>query len=169
MQYDTDVIEQYRLMVCKLAWQYTRDAELHKDLCQEGQIGLRKACLSYNDDKGACFTTHAYIKIKGQIRQYLDYKVAIVHVPVGNTAETYTVELNNEYDAPVKAKMPHGMDIMTAMRTLDDPDMEDALTEHYVMGTTKVELAEARGLNYQTLSARMNRALKRLRTIMETM
>jgi len=158
------VIKEYERMVFKLAWKYTGNLDLWHDLCQEGFIGLQKACDTYDPDRGA-FSTHAYNRIEGQILQYVNYNIDIVHVPVRKNSTkpeiTGLLEIQEmSSDSAIPSMLLDALDML-------DSDMKYVLIAHYIDGRTKTELAREAGVKYQTMVTRMNRALATLKAAFE--
>lgn len=164
MKYDNEVVDDYRKMVYGIAWTYTNKRPLWEDLCQEGFIGLEKACRTFNKKNGVKFSTWAHIKITGQMRQYLNYNVDIVHVPVTVENKPAMVEIDCLLGEGVEDRSYS--DLYDSLSRLDS-EMARAIRMHYVEGYTKTEIAVMMDVNYQTLVSRMNRSLERLREIME--
>ena len=59
-------------------WFPTTDSEIHDDIMGEARIGLWKACMTYNPDKGYEFSTYACRVISNQINMFLRKRKRIV-------------------------------------------------------------------------------------------
>jgi len=92
MEFNEQVVEQFTKMVANIAWYYTEDPTLHKDLMQEGFLGLMKACEKF-DESRACFSTYAHLRIRRQMQYYLQYKNQLVHIPVAHKETHNCIEL----------------------------------------------------------------------------
>ena len=99
MEFTDAIVKQYEAMVADIAWSYTQDHTLHKDLMQEGWIGMRKACLNFDESRGA-LSTYAYCKIRAQMQQYLNYKVSVVHIPIAQkeSGEIYQLSIDDHLE-----------------------------------------------------------------------
>lgn len=61
------IFEKYKTMVNIIARKYFLIGAEQEDLCQEGMVGLYKACLTYDEKKSSSFKTFAYTCVKSQI------------------------------------------------------------------------------------------------------
>jgi RNA polymerase sigma-70 factor (ECF subfamily) len=159
MEFTKEIYDQYKYMVYKLAWQYTKDETVFKDLVQEGFIGLEKACQKYK--KGFKFSTFAYHKIHGEIRSYVAYKKEIIHIPVDKKK---SVKINYEEITEIEDKTDLFLswDMENALTQLSE-DLRDLIELHFYEGHSKKEISEITGLSYDSVVYRIEKALKKLR------
>lgn len=167
MEYDEALIDQYDKMVCGIAWQFTNNPDHFKDLRQVGYEGLRHAAATFDPDRGATFTTYAYGSVRRAMARYVNYGMDVVRMPEYLGYKASIGDLDEAYD--VAAPSPDGHRLREALEAMDtlDPRIAMLLRMHYLEGHSKKHLARMLGVNYQTLSYHMRRALEKLRAILE--
>lgn len=159
MEFTHAVYEQYRRMVCAIAWRYTNDPQLHEDLAQQGMIGLHKACRSFRPTM-AGFSTYVYTKVHGEIRQYLHYKCATVHIPISRKQRCLTQEIDFEHADERDVRLT--IDLKSAINSLSEEDRE-LITMVFIQGMTRIEVARKLQINYETMKVRIRAAVNQLR------
>lgn len=160
MEFTDAIHDQYKNMVYSVAWNYTNDPILWNDLTQEGMIGLNKACLQYDLNCGVKFSTYAWQKIQGQIIQYLQYNVDVVHIPKSHKLRCYTEELQeiSYFSSPDIT-----IDVENAINSLGKR-MAEIIRMVLVDGMTRKEVAKKTGINYETLKPMVREAVAKLRS-----
>ena len=71
---------QNKKMINQIAYRYRGYGEL-EDLIQEGYFGLLNAAESFDDSKGAAFSTYAYEHIRAVIHRYIEDNSSTIRVP----------------------------------------------------------------------------------------
>lgn len=81
------LVEEHMGLVRAVAWRYRGLGLSTEDLVQEGAIGLLGAAEDYDADRGAAFSTYAYLRIRGAVTHALTTKGSMIRVPrtVGET------------------------------------------------------------------------------------
>ena len=139
MEFTDETVAKYQNMVAGLAWCYTVDQHLHKDLMQEGFLGLHRACEAFDPSRGVMFSTYAHGKIRSKMQQYIQYKVNVVHVPKSKEDKpTYLMwgdcaeYSEDEYEVDFEHR-----DLMSIIRA----DIPDVVYQHFVMEVSVAELS----------------------------
>ena len=180
MKFTDKVVEQYQDMIYSIAWAYTDDPVLHKDLAQEGFIGLRKACEQYNPDR-AKFSTYAYRKAQAQMQQYLNYKNATVHIPIKrkDAGKVYCVSLDggpacdvwdNEHTNPLEElihcdqQQRSRAECASKLQIIEE-HMSGLLIDHYYGGVSVTRLAEMHNDTRENIRQAIQEGLQELREL----
>lgn len=164
MKYDEAAVERFEKLIRKIAWGYTNDVELHKDLLQEGLIALGGALRTHDPEKSS-ISNHVYIRVRSAMSNYLNYSVAIVHVPIAQGWKTRTEELV-DYDEKASTDAEPVSDLMDYVARILPPAMTTAVYRHYYEDVPIKDLAEEAGVNYKCFHKRIQDALKKLRRVM---
>lgn len=164
MEFTQSVYDDQKKMVFSLAWSFTNDPVLWKDLVQEGFIGLHKACEAYDEEKKVKFSTYAYQKIRGQISQYLNYNVDVVHIPISHCKRCVVTEIDYTIFDPDMPRDSY-IDVVDALEQLDDQSRE-LIHMVYVKGMTKKQISQETGIHYETLKTIIRTAIQKMREIL---
>jgi len=156
LDFNEEVVLKYKLMVCRIGWQHTSDPTLHEDLVQEGMLGLKKACETFDPTLGVVFSTHAYNKVRGEIMRYINYKVKTVHVPVAKGETSSTTELTDEstHHCP-----DFWIDLGDAISSIRDRELRNMAGMVLIMGMNRREISESTGIHYERVKKLCRRAI----------
>jgi RNA polymerase primary sigma factor len=75
------LVEENMGLVRAVAWRYRGLGLPTEDLVQEGAIGLLAAADDYEADRGASFSTYAYLRIRAAMTHALTTKGSVIRVP----------------------------------------------------------------------------------------
>jgi len=170
IEFNNAVIENHEKMVYSIAWQYTSNPDLVNDLIQEGFMGLKRACETYDPTFDTKFSTYAYLRINEAINRYVRYKVDVIHVPVLRDIEITYVSEEYAYQDPKSGTTTPNLGLkgdLDQALSMIDPDIASLIRLHHMEGYTKQELSNITGIKYQTLNSMIVRGLAKLREILE--
>lgn len=86
-------------LINQIAKKYSGYCEL-EDLLQEGYFGLLDAAKSYDDTKGAAFSTYAYDHIRAVIHRYIEDNSSTIRVP--SAQRSLILKMNRFIDGYIK-------------------------------------------------------------------
>jgi len=152
-------------MVAAAAWRRTSDPDLWKDLVQEGFLGLADACRDFDPSRGA-FRSYAKLRIDGRILRYLDYRVDLVHVPVGSDDAVELVDEDVELIESERRDAGRTVDVEDALSILA-PAAAELVRMVFLHGFTISEVSETLDVPYETCRSRLNAALQLMREWMQ--
>jgi RNA polymerase sporulation-specific sigma factor len=137
-----DVVRYYAMMLSR---------EDREDLYIEGLIGLQRAIMAFNADKGKRFEDLAYISVKNAIFDYLRKRNRKAKLPtVNNGGESSWEDLILFKD-----------DIEEFTKQLSS--LEEKVFRLYLKGYSNSEIADKLGITYKSVDNALQRIKKRLK------
>jgi len=115
---DSEMIEKYKKLVTKIAYQYANTGIPVEDLIQEGMIGLLEAKKRFDPDKGASFSTYSVFWIKNRILTLINDELKL-----GRNVE-YSDEMNQDLSNPVEKEYLHSQQKQNLDLPEDMPELE---------------------------------------------
>jgi RNA polymerase sigma factor (sigma-70 family) len=115
---DSEMIEKYKKLVTKIAYQYANTGMPVEDLIQEGMIGLLEAKKRFDPDKGASFSTYSVFWIKNRILTLINDELKL-----GRNVE-YSDEMNQDLSNPVEKEYLHSQQKQNLDLPEDMPELE---------------------------------------------
>lgn len=110
------LVEEHMRLVRAVAWRYRGLGLPVEDLVQEGAIGLLAAADDYEGDRGASFSTYAFLRIRAAMTHALTTQGNLVRVP-RTTEETGQRIVHVPFDQPLADGTP------PSDRLPDDPSL----------------------------------------------
>lgn len=161
----TQLVRQFEPLVSKLAKRYTFQDNLvdHRDLRQEGRIGILKAIESYNPDRGAAFFTWVFFKVRGAMTQ-LRRREESKHPPYTLPVE----EAHHIQDPSQNPVMTHDLNVIVALiRSLLTPQEFRMFRDRWLSDNpvTIRQLADRYGMTHY----RAVRTLKDIKTRVQSL
>lgn len=92
------LFDRYRGMVRAKANLYFMVGADKDDITQEGMIGLFKAMISYEDDKGAVFSTYADRCVNNQILSAVQKASRLKHEPLNTSLSIHDLQMRREIE-----------------------------------------------------------------------
>ena len=182
IEFTQEIHDKYSAMLKKLAWFYTDDTVLFADLMQEGWIGVHLACDQYTPIFGATLTTYVYQRARAKMQQYMNYRIATVHVPIAKKEEYkgHVVTIHAEpqehtwskfapeqwVEAFIDSKRADDLKkeaIQKVGLALEQVDDEQLLRRRFVEGESVASLTTEYGVNRDTINERIEMALAQAR------
>ena len=133
---------------------HARDAELRKDIIQEGMLALIRAVDKFEPEQGYKFTTYAWHRIHGQIINMLERSEKRAPVPV---PDEY---LQVEYDA--ESEGDEWLDAETAISRLEGREAE-VLSALFFEGKKPRDIAQEKKLDVSHVYRIRRSAIMRIR------
>ncbi|HOD55459.1 MAG TPA: sigma-70 family RNA polymerase sigma factor [Candidatus Cloacimonadota bacterium] len=115
---DSEMIEKYKKLVTKIAYQYANTGIPVEDLIQEGMIGLLEAKKRFDPDKGASFSTYSVFWIKNRILTLINDELKL-----GRNVE-YSDDMNQDLSNPVEKEYLHSQQKQNLDLPEDMPELE---------------------------------------------
>ena len=166
IEFNNELVGELEGMISSIARFYSGyNDTLHKDLCQEGWIGVHAACEDYRDDKGARLKTYAYYKARGKMQSYMRHKVKVVNPPRREAASVEIVGIDVHADSEpwISADWTDQIDLNTALDTLDYLT-RTLVVEHVCKGVYILDLAAVHGICRNKASRIINEGIEQLRS-----
>lgn len=159
-----DLIIRYKNTVEIIANKYIGSPLEYDDLFQEGMIGLLAAIYSYNDKKGAKFTTYASVCINNSIQTALKKFSRLKAIPQENVValeedvlgDSFNISAEDEYLAK------ESVTALTDILYEELSSFENEVLRLHIVGCSYSEIAEKLGKNPKAIDNAIQRIRKKL-------
>ena len=163
-----DLCAKYKPLVLKYAKSLFLIGGETDDLIQEGMMGLFSAILTYDESKGASFTTFASLCIHRQMLKAIEAANRKKNIPLNN----YVSLLDDEWEEMLSLGDPESQiigeenskDLIAKVKEVLSP-MEQEVFDHYLDGKNYKEIAEIMGKSPKNIDNALTRIRQKARTV----
>lgn len=148
---------------CTKSWLNSVPPQWHEDLLSEARIALWQACITYDPDKGATFSTYAYRVIQNKLQNFFrgnkrDFRNCSIQQPVSED-EKITLEETLSYEYDFEA------DIM--YQKLKEIINDFEITQMKLSGMTQQNIAKVIGTSQVSVSRKLKSERQKIKKLLE--
>lgn len=164
-----EIFHEYRRMMLSLAYSIVGDSFLTEDAVQEAFIHLNKHAKRFKDTKSKECRNFVYTVTKNEALKILEREKikSIFEKDVQFNGESGLSNIEGQLDIDAFCdQYGFSLELADVIRSLGETD-RDIIIYKYGAGYSLKEIADIMELNYDAVSKRHQRALKKVKTVLE--